>query len=262
MNTVIKSAWALLLFATCFAMGAGGAHAASGAVKGNPGTSSPAWPSLFTGSPQGQDGEAGCTGTYNGNWKSYAATTANSISITAGNDCRTVNTNTNNSCVFNVGTGGVTQVSFDYAVSDACHASQPADWLAFWIYSEPWNNAVEVDFIESTNGPGTGLNSNFAGRPIQVVIFPGGAAPPSWSGNITAKFSGTGSAVNVTVSNSTNSNVASSTLARSTGYFFVMDTTPTTASGCTITVSNLSVAGTVPSSQCAGLPVTSSTEKK
>lgn len=235
-------------------MGSGCAHAAPGAVKGKL-VSSPPFGNLFTGSPDGQDGEAGCTGTYNGNWKSYFTVTANSISIIAGNDCRTVNTNTNNSCVFNVGTGGVTQISFDYAVSDACHASQPADWLAFWIYSEPWKNTVEVDFIESTNGPGTGLNSNFAGQGHQVVIFAGGAAPPSWSGSITANFSGTGSAVNVTVSNSTNSNVASSMLTRSTGYFFVMDTTPTTATACTITVSNLSLVGTVPSNQCAGIPI-------
>ena len=261
MNTVIKSAWALLLFATCFVMGAGGAHAAPDAVKSAL-LPSPSFGQLFTGSPQGKDGEAGCTGTYNGNWTSYFTSTATSISIVAGNDCRTVNTNTSNSCVFNVGTGGVTQISFDYAVSDTCHANQPADWLAFWIYSEPWNNTVEADFIESTNGPGTGLNSNFAGKGNQVVIFAGGAAPPSWSGSIVASFSGMGSAVSVEVSNSTNTNVATSTLTRSTGYFFVMDTTPTTANGCTITVSNLSVVGTVPSNQCAGLTITPSKKAK
>jgi len=224
--------------------------------------SPPPFGQLFTGSPQGQDGEAGCQGTYNGNWQSYFTSIANSISMTAGNDCRTVNTHTNNSCVFNLGSGGVTQISFDFAVSDGCHAAAPADWLAFWIYSEPWNSSVEVDFIESLNGPGTGLNSNFAGNGHQVVIFPGGASPPSWAGSITANFSGTGNAVNVQVSNSVNSNVATSTLARSTGYFFVMDTTPTTAGACTITVSNLSAVGTVPAGNCAGLSIAPSSRKK
>jgi hypothetical protein len=248
-----KAPLLLLFFTVCCAWAQTGKPAA---------TAAPTFGQLFTGSPYGQDGEAGCQGTYNGNWQSYFTTTANSISVAAGNDCRTVNTHTNNSCVFNVGTGGVTQVNFDFAVSDGCHASQPADWLAFWIYSEPWNSLVEVDFIESTFGPGTGLNSNFAGNGNQVVILPGGAAPPSWNGSVNAKFSGTGGAVNVSVSNSVNSTVATSTLTRSTGYFFVMDTTPTTASGCSITVSNLRVAGAVPAGQCVGLNITPSSATK
>lgn len=219
----------------------------------------PTFPELFTGSPDGADGEAGCSGTYNGDWQSYTSTTANSITMTAGNDCRTINTKTNNSCVFDLGTGGVTQISFDFSVSDQCHeTADTTDWLAFWIYTEAppgkWASTAEVDFIESLNGPSKGLNSNFAGNPTQVSIFPAGITSP-WSGSITATFSGTGSATSVKVSNSINpANPATGTLSYSNDYFFVMDTTPTMVSSCTVTVSNLKMQGDLgDASNCAGV---------
>lgn len=174
--------------------------------------------------------------------------------MTAGDDCRTVNTH--DKCLFNLGDGGVTQITFDFAVADSCHGSDGTEWLAFWMYRDPWQNTVEVDFIESKFGPSEGLNTNFAGTGNQVVIFDAGTS--NWTGSITANFSGTGDAVQAMVSNSVNSNVGTATLAASDGYFFVMDTaTGSTATDCTITVSNLSAQGNVASSSnpdnCAGL---------
>ncbi|MCP4549743.1 MAG: hypothetical protein GY835_25085 [bacterium] len=216
---------------------------------------------LFTGSPCDNYGSVGCTQTgakCNLNWHSYFTYTTDSITMTAGNDCRTVNTYA--SCQMTLGEGGVTQISFDFDVSDACHGAEGTAWLAFWIYRIPWNNWVEVDFIESKYGPSTGLNTNFAGKGDQVIIFDGSQGQ-SWKGSITAKFSGTGNAVDVQVSNSVNSNVGSITLTANTEYFFVMDTAPgSTASDCTISVSNVQAVGSVASrsnpDNCVGLKIT------
>jgi hypothetical protein len=174
--------------------------------------------------------------------------------------CRTVNTQ--NTCQFNLGDGGVTQVKFDFLVTSACSqaTAQGTEWLSFWIFNNPWNGQSEVDFIESRNGPGPGLNTNFDAHGNQVVIFPAG--PATWSGNTTTTFSGTGNAVSVSVSNNQNSNVGTTTLNSSTGYFFAMDTAGgSNNSSCSITVSNLSVTGKVPSTlngnpNCVGLPIT------
>lgn len=211
---------------------------------------------MFTGSPYNQDGEAGCGDPYNGDWQSYFTYSDTSITMTAGPDCRTVNTKTNSSCVFTVGDDGITEISFDFKISDACHPSTAeTDWLSFWMYSEPWSNRVEVDFIESKNGPSKGLNSNFGGAGHQVGIFPGGPTP-SWEGSITATFSGTGDSISVQVSNTVNDSIATTILLRDTGYFFVMDTTPTEDEGCTITVSNVTAKGSLSGSgNCAGLTI-------
>lgn len=216
------------------------------------------FPQLFTGSICGRYGTAGCIEkgkTCNANWHSYFTTTSTSITMTAGNDCRTVNTH--DACRFTVGDNGLTQISFDFNVSNACHGTSGTEWLAFWMYRDPWQATAEVDFIESEFGPGTGLNSNFSGTGKQVVIFDGSTSAP-WSGSITATFSGTGTAVSARVTNSHNSNVATTILVQSDGYYFVMDTaTGSNSNSCTINVSNLKVKGTIstPSSNCIGLIV-------
>lgn len=225
--------------------------------KQNVSASSTSWTQLFTGSPCGQYGTVGCTQqpshpTCNSNWNSYTEVNENSITMTAGNDCRTINTH--DTCQMKLGDNGVTMITFDFEVADSCHDSDGTEWLAFWIYSEPWNNQVEVDFIESKFGQGAGLNTNFAGMGKEIIIFDSSTNP--WKGSITAKFSGSGDAVNVHVSNSVNSNVGTTTLTRDSGYFFVMDTaTGSSASNCTITVSNLKVFAQTPppAGQCAGL---------
>jgi hypothetical protein len=213
---------------------------------------------LFTGAPYQQDGEGGCVGTYNSNWQKYFSYNTTSMTMSTGDSCNTVDTKTNSSCVFSLGSGGITQISFDFKIDDACHNATTADWLSFWIYSEVWSQTVEVDFIETQNGPAMGgLNSNFAGMGTQVAIFDAGVSPPVWEGSIIATFSLVPSTdqVNVSVSNSVNSNVATSTLTRSTGYFFVMDSTPSQFKGCSFTISNLKAEGTVSSGQCNGIIV-------
>jgi hypothetical protein len=209
----------------------------------------------------GQYGVAGCTtqtpnpGTCNANCQSYTAAVENGIQMTAGPDCHTVNTNSN--CNFSIGDGGVTQIDFDFSVTNECHLTvDTTEWLSFWIYSDPWNSTVEADFIESLNGPGGkngGLNANFAGNGNQVIIFQNGT--PNWSGHITAKFSGSGSNVQATTANSHNGEVASSTLTTDSGYFFVMDTALGSGgnTACSFTVTNLKMKGTVPAGQCQGL---------
>ncbi|WP_444998026.1 hypothetical protein [Aliikangiella sp. IMCC44359] len=215
---------------------------------------------LFTGSPCGKYGTLGCMNKgkqCNDNWQSYFKSTANSITMTAGNDCRTVSTH--DSCQFTVGDGAITAINFDFDISDSCHGPDGIEWLSFWMYRDPWSNTVEVDFIESKYGPGSGLNTNFAGVGNQVVIFDS-SQTTRWKGSIMASFSGSGNAVEVTVSNSNNSNIATTTLTESDGYYFVMDTaTGSTATDCQITVSNLVVTSdinyTSQMNQCVGLNV-------
>ncbi|MBM4268822.1 MAG: hypothetical protein FJ144_19775 [Deltaproteobacteria bacterium] len=210
--------------------------------------------------PPGDYGVAGCTtqqnpGTCNSNCQSYTASVPNGIQMTAGNDCHTVNSH--EACTFNIGDGGVTQIDFDFSVTDACHETvDTTEWLSFWIYSRPWSSTVEADFIESLYGPGGkngALNANFAGNGQQVIIFPN--SNPSWSGHITAKFSGSGDNVTATTTNSKNSRVASSTLTGSTGYFFVMDTALGSGgnTACSFTITNLKMQGTVADGQCQGI---------
>ena len=212
------------------------------------------WPTLFTGSVCGDEGTVGCTqntpdgkpgGTCNPNWLTYTTITADSIAINAGGDCRTICTN--NLCNFLLGTGGVTQITFDFEVVNYTKSDGNVIWLAFWIYCKAWQNTQEVDFIESRWGPGVGLNSNFAGQGDQVVIYPGSATGP-WKGSITANFStNPNGTIAVSVSNSVNSKIGTATLAgptgSETGYFFVLNTCPTDQSDCTITISNLNVVG-------------------
>lgn len=230
---------------------------------------------LFVASPCDADGEQGCNDeswqtsvrcikeslwdslefTCNTNASSYFQYDDTSMTITAGNDCRTVNTGTNNTCKFTIGDNGVTQISFDFEVSGPCHdANIGTDWFAFWIYSNPWNKHVEADFIEGCNGPARGgLNTNFAGSSTQQYIFQE-SDPGPWKGSITASFSGSGDAVTIQVKNTVRPNaIAGTTLQRDTGYVFVLNTTPTLASGCTVQISNLKMEGTVPAGSCAGL---------
>lgn len=230
---------------------------------GAPEPSSPA--SLFACSPcnpyPGMYGVAGCTtqqptpGTCNDDCASYFASIPNGMQMTAGNECHTVNSH--DDCLFDIGDGGVTQVDFDFTVTDQCHQTvDTTEWLSLWIYSERWNNTVEADFIESLNGPGGkngALNANFAGNGQQVIIFPNAA--PNWQGHITTTFSGSGGSVQAVTTNSANDQVAMSTLTRSTGYFFVMDTAlgSNGNTACSFTVSNLKITGTVPDGQCTGL---------
>lgn len=223
--------------------------------------------SLFTCSPEHLGGSEGCLssgnncttlqpGGYNGDCQSYFTYDNRSMTMKAGDDCRTVNTGTNNECTFTLGNNGVTEITFDFSISNACHDASGTNWLSFWIYSEPWNSNVEVDFIEGCNGPNAGgLNSNFAGNGSQVGIYT--KSDDNWKGTITAKFSGTGNNIVANVTNSVNGRTATSTLQRSSGYFFILDTAPTTASGCSIEISNLKINGTVSSGQCTGLIATS-----
>lgn len=219
---------------------------------------------LFACSPcepyPGQYGVAGCTtqadpGTCNSDCQSYFSAVASGIQMTAGDDCHTVNSH--DACSFSIGDTGVTQVDFDFTVTDECHLTvDTTEWLSFWIFSDPWNSTVEADFIESLNGPGGkngALNANFAGNGQQVIIFPNDA--PDWSGHITAKFSGSGSNVTATTANSNNDQIATSTLTRDSGYFFVMDTALGSNGNtqCSFTITNLKLQGTVPAGQCAGL---------
>jgi hypothetical protein len=177
------------------------------------------------------------------------------MQMTAGPDCHTVNSH--DSCLFDIGDGGVTQVDFDFTVTDQCHLTvDTTEWLSFWIFSDPWNSTVEADFIESLNGPGGkngALNANFAGNGHQVIIFQNDN--PSWTGHITTKFSGSGSNVTATTTNSHNGEVATSTLVRDSGYFFVMDTALGSNGNtqCSFTISNLKIQGTVPAGRCTGL---------
>jgi hypothetical protein len=209
----------------------------------------------------GEYGVAGCTtqspnpGTCNSSCKSYTASIANGIEMTAGSDCHTVNSH--EACTFTIGDNGVKQVDFDFTVTNECHLTvDTTEWLSFWIYRNPWNSTVETDFIESLNGPGGkngALNANFAGNGRQVIIFQN--ATQDWSGHITTKFSGSGSSVLATTTNSHNGEVASSTLIEDSGYFFVMDTALGSGGNtqCSFTVSNLKLQGTVPAGQCAGV---------
>lgn len=239
----------------------GGAAAGAGGTAGAEDvadSSGASFGQLFTGSacPAGY-GVLGCTQqptdpSCNPNWNTYFSTTPSSITMTAGsNDCRTVNTY--DQCLFNLGTGGITEISFDFTVADSCHGASGTEWLAFWMYHVPWTNQVEVDFIESKYGPGAGLNTNFAGVGTQVIIFNAGTT--GWKGSITATFtSGAGGTVNASVSNSVNKNVGTTTLSTGAGYFFVMDTAGgSTATDCSFTISNLTAKGTVPAGTCAGL---------
>jgi hypothetical protein len=97
------------------------------------------------------------------------------------------------------------------------------------------------------------LNSNFAGNGQQVEFFQN--ANSNWSGHITAKFSGSGNNVQATISNNHDGQVASSTLTRDSGYFFVMDTALGSGGNtqCSFGVSNLKMQGTVPAGQCQGI---------
>ena len=109
----------------------------------------PNWPQLFTGSANGQDGSEGCIQTgapYNGNWQDYFTAGEDSISITAGDDARTVSTD--NNLNFNLGTGGVTQITFDFEITNYMNTNGLVTWLAFWIYSNPWSSSAEVDFVD------------------------------------------------------------------------------------------------------------------
>jgi hypothetical protein len=221
--------------------------------------------SLFECSPcdpyPGAYGVAGCTtqqpnpGTCNSNCQSYTSSIENGIEMTAGSDCHTVNSHTD--CTFSIGDNGVTQVDFDFTVTNECHETvDTTEWLSFWIFRNPWNSTVEADYIESLNGPGGkngGLNANFAGNGQQVIIFQN--ATQNWSGHITTKFSGSGSSVQATTTNSHNNEVASSTLTEDSGYFFVMDTALGSNGNtqCSFTVSNLKLQGTVPAGQCQGV---------
>lgn len=249
----------VLFLQACSSDGGGG----SKPDLGSPEPSSPS--SLFACSPcnpyPGMYGVAGCTtqqpnpGTCNEDCGSYFAAIPNGMQMTAGDDCHTVNSH--DDCTFDIGDNGVTQVDFDFTVTDACHQTiDTTEWLSFWIYSDPWNSTVEADFIESLNGPGGkngALNANFAGNGQQVIIFPNSAK--NWQGHITTKFSGSGSSVNATTTNSANDQVASSTLIRDSGYFFVMDTALGSGgnTACSFTVTNLRIQGTVPAGQCTGL---------
>ena len=207
----------------------------------------------------GQYGVAGCTtvshGTCNSDCQSYFAPVDTGMQMTAGPDCHTVNSH--EACTFDIGDNGVTQVDFDFTVTDECHLTvDTTEWLSFWIFRNPWNSTVEADFIESLNGPGGkngALNANFAGNGQQVIIFHNDN--PNWSGHITTKLSGSGSSVLATTTNSHNSDVAMSTLIEDSGYFFVMDTALGSGGNtqCSFTVSNLKLQGTVPAGQCQGV---------
>ena len=246
------------LVAACSSDGGGGAKPDLGAPEPVGAAS------LFACSPcnpyPGMYGVAGCTtqtnpGTCNDDCGSYFEAIPNGMQMTAGDSCHTVNSH--DDCLFDIGDGGVTQVDFDFSVTDACHQTvDTTEWLSFWIYSEPWNSTVEADFIESLNGPGGrngALNANFAGNGQQVIIFPNSA--PSWQGHITTTFSGSGSSITATTTNSANAQVATSTLTRSSGYFFVMDTALGSGgnTACSFTITNLKIQGTVPAGQCVGL---------
>ena len=204
--------------------------------------------------------------------------TDNSITMSAAprgeNYCRTVNTE--NTCSFLVGDGGVTQITFDFKVSSECNdvdCTDPNDisckteWLAFWMFNTPWQSESEVDFIESRFGHSTGLNTNFAGHPNQGVVCEPNIIE-GWRGSITAEFSGAGSEVQVSVRNSdpTNCNTGitgTGTITTPCGYFLVMDTAGGSRnSDCKIEVSNLAVQGTIVPSirpdygeNCPGLTV-------
>ena len=259
--TRIAVAALVLLFQACSSDGGAG----DGGTKpdlGSPEPSSPA--SLFACSPcnpyPGMYGVAGCTtqqnpGTCNDDCASYFSSIPNGMQMVAGNDCHTINSH--DDCLFDIGDNGVTQVDFDFTVTDACHQTiDTTEWLSFWIYSDPWNSTVEADFMESLNGPGGrngALNANFAGNGQQVIIFPNSA--PNWQGHITTKFSGSGGSVSATTTNSANSQVASSTLIRDSGYFFVMDTALGSGgnTACSFPIANLKIKCTVPAGQSAGL---------
>lgn len=218
----------------------------------------------FIGSPRKQYGGVACQNQgnpYNGNWQSYFSYDSSSITITAGNDCRQLNTGTNAGCVFDIGDNGLTEISFDFEISEACHNSVAStDWLAFWMCSAPWVRTAEVDFIESVHGPANGgLNSNFGGLGNQQHIFLS-SDTAAWKGSIRATFSGSGNEVQVSVHNSINTNVASSTLSQDSNYIFVFNTTQTTESGCTMTISNVRAKGTLTggtqANNCTGITIT------
>lgn len=230
----------------------------------------PPFGALFEGSPDGEYGATGCihngtncTGTppggewasYDPQWETYFSYDDTSMTITANDSCRSVTTAPNNNCIFTVGDNGITQISFDFAISGDCHdPNYGTDWLAFWIYSDPWESTAEVDFLEACSGPNRGgLNTNFDGHCCQIGLFE--QDTPDWQGSITAKFSGSGDNVYVRVSNSINDEIASTYLARDSGYLFVLDTSPTLAPACTVTISNLSMKGSVGASGqgCVGL---------
>ncbi len=227
----------------------------------------PPFGALFTGAPApGEYGSGGClsnetncTGTttaeFDSNWQSYFVYDDTSMTITANDSCRTVSCRPDSACVFTLGDNGITEISFDFAISGPCHSEEfGTDWMAFWMFSDPWKGSAEVDFLEACSGPiPGGLNSNFDGRGDQVGIYE--QSDPDWHGTITATFSGSGSDVFAQVTNSVNNETASSTLSRDSGYYFVLDTSPTNADGCTFTISNLSMKGSVGESGkgCAGL---------
>lgn len=106
-----------------------------------------------------------------------------SISIgaqnTTGQTCLAIDAS--QSCLFLVGDSGITQITFDFTVAEACYSppSQIA-WLSFWIRSIDYSSTAEVDFIESKHGPvgANGLYTNFAAKGTQVVIYCA-AEPPS-----------------------------------------------------------------------------------
>lgn len=220
----------------------------------------------FTKSPRKRYGGVACQkngGRYNGRYRTYFTSNDTSMTITAGNDCRQVYSGGRNGCVFDVGDNGLTEISFDFDISGSCHLPpETVDWFSFFISSVPWTQHSEVDFIESKfggNAPGNqnnGLNTNFGGIGTQVPIFNGPNTGP-WKGTVTATFSGTGDNVSVSVSNSVNTNVARSTLSTDTKYVFILNTTQTTATNCTVTISNVRTKGTVDlaSNNCVGLQI-------
>jgi hypothetical protein len=164
--------------------------------------------------------------------------------IAAPNKCRTVSCNENLN--FILGNNGVTTINFYFSVTgDWSTQGEGLPWFAFWIYSNPWTNTREVDFIESVFGPGTGLNTNFAGQGTQVAIYDLSTLTP-WNGTITATFANVPNSdeIAVTVVNSVNSNVGTATLSTANGYFFVLDTAggATAGTNCQITISNLTMA--------------------
>lgn len=248
------------------------------------------WPQLFApycGAGGCNDYQPQCPST-----PQYISMTADSITVSAANTngqvCLTANSI--QKCVFLVGDAGVTEVSFDFSISSQCYLpSSSIAWLAFWMRSKPYSQNAEVDFVESKHGPAVnGLNMNFDDEGCQAAIYCGTSthrSPPcsiltctpssgDWTGSVTATFSGPANQVAVAVTNSVNGNKATTTLtggptalSPEIGYYLLMDIDPqdpkrVISPQCQMTVSNLRLTGTVPSTvggapNCVGLPVIS-----
>lgn len=222
----------------------------------------------FTKSPKGRYGGVACQkqgGDYNHRWHQYFSYNDTSMTISAGNDCRQVYSGASNGCILNLGDTGITEISFDFSISNECHQSPASmDWFAFFLTSMPWAAGQEVDFIESkfggtnyrTNNTNYGLNTNFGGKGQQLTIFDS-SFDGKWEGTVKATFSGSGDQVKVVITNSANTGQATWTLQESENYTFVFNTTQTVIPGCSITISNISATGTLPnnrgSDNCVGI---------